>query len=408
MLNQSEPAPNTSESLQLKIAHSLRGTNWIIETAAPAGTSCAVCGSKLPDSAPVKPMLTSLVYASANRAVWVCYFCQTKFRKAASWTLQSPFMRHLVAPITTDQLSPLDPRCGIVQLRFAPDRPIPDSDLQLLAGFLRQYPDVPFRIYGRDRTIRDLEFLRYFPFVKKFQVDLWDLESLDGLRFLSPDLERLAVGSTKSKRYSVRFLERFPALKWLFLEGHSKDFEVVGQLGQLEGLILKSITLPGLSVLTRLKDLDSLDIKLGGTKDLRLLPEIGKLRYLELWLIRGLADLSSISGLVNLQHLFLQSLKQVTELPSLRGLPSLRRVTLETMKGLHDLTSISEAPALEELVVADMPQLTPEAFRPFVGHPTLRAASIGLGSFKRNGAARALLGLPKVAGRFEFAAKQAG
>jgi len=60
------------------------------------------------------------------------------------------------------------------------------------------------------------------------------------------------------------------------------------------------------------------------------------------------------------------------------------------------------APALEDLIVIDMPQLTPEAFRPFVGHPTLRQAAIGLGSIKKNRQARAALGLPQIEGKFVF------
>jgi hypothetical protein len=133
-----------------------------------------------------------------------------------------------------------------------------------------------------------------------------------------------------------------------------------------------------------------------------LLPKIGKLRYLELWMIRGLTDLNSIAELEYLQYLFLQALKQVTALPSFSKLRSLRRVELMTMKGLQDLSPIAEAPALEELIVDDTRQLAPEAFRPFLGHPTLRRALIGLGSRKKNQEASALLGLPKVEGKFVF------
>ena len=41
----------------------------------------------------------------------------------------------------------------------------------------------------------------------------------------------------------------------------------------------------------------SLDIKLGGTTNLGLLPRIGRLRYLELWLIRGLADIGPVGDM---------------------------------------------------------------------------------------------------------------
>jgi hypothetical protein len=407
---------NLDESWRkLQRAEALRDARFIVEAKRAADElSCSVCGLKLADS----DALTEArlggggqkgnlrpVYSSKDGRTWVCNRCFRDYQKLVHRTVELPYMRQLHSPVTPDQLTPLDPRCRIVQFLAARDRPFTDADFRLLGEFMRQYPDVPFRVYG---TLKDLEFLRYFPGVRKFQADVWDLQSLDGLRFLPSDLESLGVGNTKSKRYSLKFLERFPALKSLFLEGHSKDFPFVDRLTQLERLSLRSITLPDLSVLTRLPRLRSLAIKLGGTTDLRLLPRVGKLRYFELWMVRGLTDVSSIAELEYLQYLFLQSLKQVTALPGFRKLRSLRRVRLETMKGLRDLTPIREAPALEDLIVIEMPQLAPEAFRPFAGHPTLRQAAIGLGSIKKNRQARAALGLPQVEGKFVFTPSDEG
>jgi internalin A len=147
-----------------------------------------------------------------------------------------------------------------------------------------------------------------------------------------------------------------------------------------------------------------LDIKLGGTKDLRLLPQIGALKHLELWMIKGLQDLSVIAELTPLQNLFLQALKNVITLPSFRNLHRLRRVTLDTMKGLTDLSPIADAPALEELLVVAASHMKPEDFKPFVGHPRLKAATVGLGSIRKNTQVQTLLGLPKCEGlKAEFA-----
>ena len=59
----------------------------------------------------------------------------------------------------------------------------------------------------------------------------------------------------------------------------------------LEELTLGSITLPDLVLLLPLENLLALDIKLGGTSDLALLPRVGQLRYVELWMIKGLSDI---------------------------------------------------------------------------------------------------------------------
>jgi internalin A len=310
-----------------------------------------------------------------------------------------PYIRELRAPVTSVQLRPLDPRCRVVQF----DRPLSDDDFQRVAHFMRMYPHVALRIYGHYDRPCDLEFLRYFPFLRRLDVDVYDLQSIDGLAYLSADLRHFGFGQTK-KTFSLDILGRFTALHSLYLEGHTKHIEVIGQLTRLTDLTLRSITLPNLAILLPLRQLLSLDLKLGGTTDLSLLPNIGQLRYLELWLIRGLADLQAIADIATLQYLFLQALKHVTQLPSLAALHRLRRVHLETMKGLTDLTPVADAPSLKELLVLDLPQLQPDAFRPFIGHPRLKRVTAGLGSMRKNASVAQLLGLPPVEdGKEDFA-----
>jgi internalin A len=306
--------------------------------------------------------------------------------------------RDIESPVTPEQLAPPDPRCRCVQFCG----PLTDADHQALAAFLRQYPHLALRAYGPFMAHFDLDFLRHYPFVRHLAIDVFCLENLDGLQHVSPELETFVLGRTASKRHSLAFLRRFPRLRSLELEGHTKDIDAIGALSQLDDLTLRSITLPDLSILRPLKRLRSLEIKLGGTKNLGLLPEIGRLRYLELWLVRGLADLEPVGSVRTLQFLFLQALKQVKTLPSLAGLRSLRRIHLETMKGLSDLRTVADAPAVEELVVIDMPQLTVEAFRPFVGHPTLRRIHVGLSVTRLNKAVEELLPLPQAGWKFKF------
>ncbi len=62
----------------------------------------------------------------------------------------------------------------------------------------------------------------------------------------------------------------------MYLEGQTKDIEVVSQL---TSLTLRSITLPNLALLQPLAQLRALDIN-------------GQLEYVELWMIRGFSDLA--------------------------------------------------------------------------------------------------------------------
>ena len=304
-----------------------------------------------------------------------------------------PRFREVYPPITNHQLKHLDRRCERVQFHSL----LSNKDFLILANFLRDYPDVGLRVYGNyDKSITNLSFLKYFPYIKKFGVDLWELTSLDELAYLSPNLIKLEIGKTHSKRNSLRILTKFPSLETLILEGSFKDFQTVGQLTNLENLTLRSISQLDLSILTTLPQLKSLKIKLGSIKDFTVLPHIGKIRYLELWLIRGLTDITPVAEVISLQYLFLQALKHVEKIPSLNKLPALRRLHIETLKGLYDLTPINTAPALEELIIVDMHQLNPDNFRSFIGHPTLKSAIIGLGSVKKNKAVQEMLKLPRV------------
>lgn len=160
----------------------------------------------------------------------------------------------------------------------------------------------------------------------------------------------LALGATR-KRMSLRPLSRFQQLRRLFLEGHTKDIQAI-------------------SGLTTLADL----------------------RYLELWLIRGLNDLSPVAGMAHLEYLFLQALRRVELLPDFSGSRALKRVWLETMKGLTDFSSLASAPSLEHVALIDMAHLAPEAVTPLLDCPELRSVRAGFGSTKKNRRAQEILG----------------
>jgi hypothetical protein len=111
--------------------------------------------------------------------------------------------------------------------------------------------------------------------------------------------------------------------------------------------------------------------------------------------ITRLADLGVLAGLKTLR---LDWMRNVTSLPSLHRNERLEDVTLETMKGLADLAPIAAAPALRRLVVAEMPQLTVESFRCFIGHPRLEELWADTGRLKLNAQVKEML--PLVTRRF--------
>jgi hypothetical protein len=297
-------------------------------------------------------------------------------------------IRRITSPVTDEQLRPLEPY--VTQVQF--DQPLTSSDFDRLSAFMYDYPDVMLRVFGHHST-DDLEFLRFFPSHRAFTVDVWTIKDITGLRHLSENATSIGIGWTKTKSLSLSVLSRFKNLQRLSLEGQTKDIAVISALVKLEDVTLRSVTLPDLEILGPLKQLWSLDVKLGGTKDISVIKRLPALKYLELWMIRGFTDLSHIAEAEVLQYFWLEALKNVNEIPSLRNLTALRRVMLSGTPGLRDLCPIADAPALEELFV-DVRGREPADFACFKGHQSLRYVFLGPSKTK-NDKVRRMLGLPE-------------
>ena len=268
-------------------------------------------------------------------------------------------------------------------------------------------PDVQLRVYGHYRSECDLSTTRYVPHVRDFAADslrsainvealadltrldalslgIYELDSFEVLTHLPPTLHSLTLGQTRSKKPDLAPLARFTSLQTIYIEGHTKNIGVLSGLTALEDVTLRSTTTPNLDFLVPLTQMWSLDIKLGGTTSLDAISGMPGIKYLELWQIRGLADVGVISDLPGLQNLFLQSLPQVTTIPALERLHHLRRVVLENMKGLRDLAALETAPALEDFAYIDARGKEPAQLLPALRNPALRRVSAGFGSDKKN------------------------
>ncbi len=292
-----------------------------------------------------------------------------------------------------DPFRPLEPECKVVQF----ERPLSEEEFRRAGALVADRPDIQLYVYGR--ATRDLDFLRHFPAIRRLHIALWELEDIGGLAAALPQLSDLTFGRTR-KRFSLDFLETGKQLDRLFLVGHKQGIDAVGALVGLEELGLSGITLDDLSILLPLSKLRKLNLFLGGTKDLRLLPRVGLLE--ELWLMRitGLADLDVLKEMRDLVRLQLDWMRNVTSLPSLSPLTKLASVRLDTMKGLRGLKSVAAAPGLKRLAVVTMPQLKPEDFACLQGHPSLTELWAFPGGKKVNGAIRAMFpGIARSAGK---------
>jgi internalin A len=264
-----------------------------------------------------------------------------------------------------DPFRPLERECKVIQFH----QPLTPVQLERAGELVADRPDVQLYVYF-DPT-RDLNFLRYFPKLRRLHIALYKLEDVSGFSAVAGNLEELTFGKTK-RTFSLRCLEPMKQLRSLFLVGHKKDIAVVSGRTGLTNLGLSGITLPNLSLLLPLQALRSFQLFLGGTVNLSHLSRLPALDDLALMRITKLSDLGILADLVGLTKLKLDWMRNVTSLPSLARHPRLEDVTLNTMKGLTDLSPVAAAPALCELMIDGMPQLTAENFRCLVGHARLK------------------------------------
>ncbi len=294
-------------------------------------------------------------------------------------------------------------------------RPVRDSTWDLLNDHLFSLrKDVELRLYGFYATELDLGFVTRLPNVEHFSADclisakgaehiqsmrnlrslgigIYELDSFDFLNGVTDALEKLSLGCTKSRKPDLGPLVRFKHLKQVYIERQQKNIEVLSELTHLEDVTLRSISTPNIDYLRPLKKMWSLDVKLGGIKDLSSIEGMDGIKYLELWQIRGLNDISVISTLYGLQYLFLQALRRVSALPSFEKLKQLRRIYLENMKALEDISSLGGAPALEEFIYVSAQNMNPEDCIPLLKNTRVRRVSVGFGSNNKNKQFRELM-----------------
>lgn len=294
----------------------------------------------------------------------------------------------------------------VQSIQFA--SPLSPKEIELLEKILfSERPDISLRVYGHYSEKCDLSFVKRIPSLRKFSADclmdairienvielsnleglgvgIYNLDNFDFLDKINPNLKELYLHRTKSKKPKISSISRFSDLEYLYLEGQQKGIEEIGKLKKLRKIVLRSISTKNLDFLKDLNELWSVDIKLGGIQNFDALKTLSKLKYLELWQIRNLSDLSFISDLKTLQNLFIQSLKQVTELPNFENNSKLRRIYLENLKGLTNLNSLKNAAKLRELIYVLAENQEPENLIPALENNNLKSIFCRFGSDKKN------------------------
>ncbi|MFC5774105.1 leucine-rich repeat domain-containing protein [Ectobacillus antri] len=257
-------------------------------------------------------------------------------------------------------------------------------------SFLRFLYEVQHIAIDLSEEPRGLEYLAVLRQLKSLHFHIFEIENFDALHEVSIDLESLGIGETRSKKPTLKPIERFKQLKDLGVVGHQKHIEALANLIHLQKLMLTSVTTPNLEYVERLRNLQSLCISFGGIHNFKAIEGMSNIKHLDLYQIRKLQDLSFISHLTGLQTLTLGALPNVTELPSLQDLRYLYKIELENMKGLKNLDSLEFAPALCEFYHSSAQNMQPEDYIPLLSNKNVKKVGCGFGSIKRNDAFKQL------------------
>lgn len=285
-------------------------------------------------------------------------------------------------------------------------------------------PDIAVRVYGYYAQVCDLSFLSQLGNVQhlsidgilesrnveylsrltklsKLTLDIADLKAFDFLGHINENLTELDIGRTSSKKPNLKVLERFKYLEFLALRGHNKNIEVLSTLSNLSEISLSGITVSNFKFLHKLNELDSLHLDLVKSSDFDSVSTL-KIKSLSVSEIRGLEDLSFISGFQYLQSISLDCLNRVEKFPSLSSEHSLRRLFIDSMKKLTDIKGLYSCVHLEDFIFRNSTTpLSAKDFIPIINLESLKYATIGTGSVKKNDEVDKLINQTKIK-RYEY------
>jgi hypothetical protein len=268
--------------------------------------------------------------------------------------------RTVASPLTAEALTPLPEDCpGIVV-----NQPMRDDEYRQLAELLERQPDKKLYALQVDSTrqehITTIDFLKFFPRLRRFTCNLAFLRSLQGVEHLR-HADSLSLFKSPN-RMSAAPLAELTNLKELWLDGHFTDR---GALRGLSGLTNFSMGYAGkvadLSFLP--PNLTRFSMNLGSITDISALADLPHLQRLSFHKVHSLADLSPLADATALAYLYLVYLNKVTELFDMSALTELTELIIGALTNLAELRQVLTAPSLTTLSVHEVPNLDHQSWR---------------------------------------------
>jgi len=250
------------------------------------------------------------------------------------------------------------------------------------ASVLEHLPDVQWLKVDCLQEISNSERIFELSKLKKFSFGVYNYDNPKFLHQLSLDkLEQLSISETKKRNFDLSPLGEGKQIRSLFVEGHNKNIEAIGELKNLETLRLWSIgKSTSLEFVSKIVKLESLEIVLGGRQNISeiFLPF---LREMRIGLVRGFNDLGDLSRFPRLKHLRVEDQIKLKSISF--QTPNLTELWIINCKSLNALASLENLNKIKHIHFAQT-SLDYEALSEFNWSKSLKALSLYSGSEKRD------------------------
>ena len=198
----------------------------------------------------------------------------------------------------------------------------------------------------------NIEQIRELQYLKKLSLGVYELEDTEILNSENMyRLKSLSLSETKTKSLNLEYLRYFEKLQNLFIGGHSKNIDTIGELSNLECLRFHGLNKKvQVSFVNKLKKLKSLEFSLGGRENINEIEE-NEIEELEITWVRGFNDLGNISNFKKLRKLCVDRNIQLKKIHFDQQFPLLEDLRIINCKTFNSLKGLENLPTLKKLMI---------------------------------------------------------
>lgn len=161
-------------------------------------------------------------------------------------------------------------------------------------------------------------------------------------------LKSLSLSETKTKALNLQYLSDFKELEKLFIWGHVKNIESIGQLSKLDFLTLHAIKKVNVSFINNLKKLRTLRFIMGSRENINEIEE-NEIENLEITWVRGFSEFDNISKFKKLKTLIMENDTHLSQISFNEKFNQLKSIVIINCKMLNSIDGLENLPELETI-----------------------------------------------------------